>query len=132
MTVLVRNETGGDWYFGAGSAKVIVSNGQIETISDNEWATVPTSKRGPGGLNCLWPTLTDSTEVKTEIEYYTTAATNQVHYIGTAPQDALTTDAVWTVKKYAHTDLGGGDVRVSEIQTLVNRKWSDRAVLPWT
>src|SRR5207302_991033 len=108
MTVVVRNESAADWYYGAGSAKKIVSPGQIETISDDEWATVPTSKRGVGQQHCLWPTLTDSTESKTEIEYYSVSTTNQVHYIGSAPQDAATTDSLWTVKKYAHTDLGSG------------------------
>src|SRR4051812_9939027 len=108
MAVLVRNETGSNWYFTStnkrGQGDKFIAPGAVVVLSDLEWAEVAITKRGPGYLNPLSPSLDDDATVKSELEYFDSGfTTTELHYLGEAYQQALTSEAVWTIKKFAYT-----------------------------
>lgn len=107
--------------------------GETAYLTDAELEDIPLNLRGPGGLRLLSPAPEDVSDLeKTEIEYYTTNGSIEVRYLGEAPQGALTTSPVWTIKRFSHTLAAADDVRITEIQTIRDVAWADRATLGWT
>lgn len=134
MSIVVRNETGEPFFFGERSRKKQLQDGEVDVISPDELETVPFSKRGPGGINILWPDQVTSNTQKTHLEYYVFNSGHEIRYLGFAMQDAPEGDNVWIVKRFDHVALGGGpkNNRVSKIQVFTDVAWDDRATLPWT
>lgn len=141
MAVLVRNETGEPWFVTStnkrGQGEKFIAIGATIVLSDLEWAEVALTKRGPGGLNPLDPSLGDAAETKSELDYFASGfATTELRYLGESYQQALDTDPVWTIKRFDYVQIASGDVRISEIQVLVDVPWGtstgDRDALAWT
>ena len=137
MAVLVRNETGSNWYFTGsnkrGQGDKFIAPGATVVLSDLEWQEVAITKRGPGGLNPLEPSLGGAAEVKSELDYGDPGSgTTELIYLGESYQAAATSDDVWTIKKFEYTTITSGDVRITEIQVMTDVAWDDRASLAWT
>lgn len=133
MTVVVRNERLDDfWVHGAGggSSKRAIAPDEIMVISDVEWESVPSSMRGPGGLNPLYPNEISSTISDMRFDYYDVAGTSELRYIGTAAQGSATDADVWTIKQFSHTTIAGENV-VEAIQVRQDVNWDDRDSLDW-
>ena len=131
MTVVVKNELTDPWVFDGSAGKRRVEPGQVSVISDEEWNDVISAKRGPGGLNALWPNEATSDSNALKFDYYLVGADYEIRHLGFSQQGVLISVPEWTVKRFEHTTLGGENL-VSGIQVLGGVAWDDRATLPWT
>jgi hypothetical protein len=133
MPVLVRNETTSPWIFERSAGSRQLAPGAVQLISDDEWTSIISAKRGAGQINALWPAQTDLTTV--ELDYYTVNSLTEARYVGVSPLGSLKTDSVWTVKRMSHASLTGGNF-VTEVQSLSGVAWgtttADRDALAWT
>ena len=129
MTVVVRNETGSPWIFDGSSGRRQIAAGATEVISDEEWASVISAKRGPGGLHAL--SNDPGSQSKTTFDYALVNGAYETIYLGEADQTAAITDPVWTIKFFQYAAFGGSN-QITEIQVLDGVAWSNRASLPWS
>lgn len=140
MAVLVVNERTKPFHWTSnkrGQGDKQIAPGEVAVLSENEWTEVPISMRGPGGLRPLSPSPQDEDSLNsTELDYdSTTYATAQLIYLGEAPQGSDPTLPIWMVKRFSHSEVVPGDVRITEIQVLNEVAWgtdtADRDALPW-
>jgi len=141
MSVSVVNESPDPFRFTAtskrGQGDKFIAAGAVTVLSDQEWQEIPIWMRGPGGIN---PIDSSGTGVdsgnRVLLDYFAVSGINLLRYEGSAPQGALATDPVWTIKRFAYTDLGGLDLRITDIQTLRDQPWGNtqgsRDALGWT
>ena len=125
----MRNETGSPWIFDGSRGSRQIPAGESEVISDEEWATVISAKRGPGGLHAL--SNDPGSQSKTAFDYALVNGSYETIYLGEAAQTALDADPVWTIKFFQYGVFGGSN-QITEIQVLDGVAWADRATLPWT
>jgi hypothetical protein len=126
MSVLVRNEFAEPWVFEGSGGKRQLAPAEVALISDAEWNSIISEKRGSGGINPL-----DSSErVKTEFDYASVNGSYEVIYIGQASPSTADTDDRWTIKKFSYQSLGGGN-KVSAVEVMDSVAWADRATLSW-
>lgn len=133
MAVVVKNEGASPFYFGeraGGSTRKKLEPGQIDTISDQEWDSVPVAKRGAGAIKCLWPNDVTSDTLKVKIDHYAFNGTLEPRYVGSAVQGSATNQPVWTIRRLSHTSLASKNY-VTEVQVLEAVAWDDRASLSW-
>lgn len=129
MPVVVRNELAEPWVFEGSRGSRQIAPGATAVISDDEWATVISAKRGPGGLHAI--SNDPGSQSKTAFDYALVNGSYEVVYLGGASQSSLGTDQTWTVKFFKYGTFGGSN-QITEIQVLDGVAWSDRATLPWT
>lgn len=140
MAVLAINERNSPfrWTSGKrGQGDKLIMPGEIAVLSEQEWQEIPIAMRSPGGLRALSPSSGDEDIVDvTELDYYTVAASVELRYMGEAEQGSDTADPVWTIKRFAHSEVVPGDVRITEIQVLRDVPWgatqADRDGLGWS
>lgn len=130
MSVLVRNESAEDYIFRGSAGRRTIAAGETEVVSDAEWNGVATSMRGPGKLNPLYPTE-DSAQSMYQVEYEEVLTNFEVKYLGIADSQALTSDHVWTIKKFSYISPGGAPL-ISGVEVMLRVAWDDRATLPWS
>lgn len=141
MSVLVVNERDSPfrWTSGKrGQNDKLLLPGETAVLTEAEWEEVPISLRQAGGLRALSPGPSEEDLVDTtELDYYTVGSgpSVELRYLGEAEQGSAATDPVWTVKRFAHSEVIPGDVRITEIQVLRNVPWgltqADRDGLGW-
>lgn len=129
MSVLVRNETSSPWIFEASAGGRQLAPGATQVISEDEWESIITAKRGAGQINALWPAQTDQTTL--QLDYFEFGSGWQIRWIGVAALGALTSDSTWTIKQLSYSTVGG-NVVVTEIQALSGVIWDNRASLGWS
>jgi len=129
MPVVVRNELAEPWVFEGSRGSRQIAAGATAVISDEEWATVISAKRGPGGLHAI--SNDPGSQTKTAFDYALVNGTYETVYLGEAAQSAADTDSVWTIKFFQYGSFGGSN-QITEIQILDGVAWADRATLPWS
>lgn len=133
MSVLVRNESNSPWIFDRSAGKRQLAVGEMQVISESEWESIITAKRGPGQINALWPAQTDLAAVEMDYDIngniiFIGIATNLVWDQGLqAYRSIRTSDPPWTIKKLTYVGSS-----VVSIQSLENAIWDNRASLGWS
>jgi hypothetical protein len=128
--VVVRNETSRPFHFGNGSARKELPTGQIDTISEDELATVAFDKRGPGKINVLWPNQASSDNPAIKLDYFAFNAGNETRYMGVAPHGSLDSDSIWLIRRFDYV-VAGTETKLANIQVIENVAWDDRGTLAW-
>jgi hypothetical protein len=136
MAVLVTNESGSDYRISGHSNQKLIPAGVTVLLSDAEWDTVITGKRGPGQLNPL-PLPVDATVTAEPGPPYALALllddteAGGISYVGEALPGAATSAASWRVKRLTET---GPDVAVQWADGNGNfdNVWDDRASLSYS
>lgn len=142
MTVLVKNESGSDYRFAGHSNSKIIVAGATQLLSDDEWDSVVSSKRGPGQLNpqplpvdasvTVPPvTVTPAPAYALATRVDDVGGSPDVTYVGEADPGTLTSAASWRVKRL--TDDGSEFTTVEWAGTgTFNQVWDNRASLTYT
>src|SRR5574337_2002319 len=134
MTVLVKNESGSDYRFAGHSNSKIIVAGATQLLSDDEWDSVVSSKRGPGQLNpqALPVSATVNASVTPAPAYALATRVDDVGgspdvtYVGEADPGTATAAALWRVKRL--TDDGSEFTTVEWAGTgTFDQVWDDRA-----
>lgn len=130
MTVVVRNELSVPWVFEASRGSRQLAPGQVAVISDEEWASIITAKRGPGGMHAV--SNDPGSRIKTKFDYADVGGGDfEVVYLGQADQGAQDADHVWSIKKFSYSSISGAN-QITSVEILDSVAWADRATLPWT
>lgn len=129
MAVLVRNELTTPWVFEGSRGSRQIAPGEVEWVSDEEWATVISAKRGPGGLHPL--SNDPGSRIMTKFDYVIFNGSAQVQYLGQATQGALDTDSTWTIKKFTYVTAADASTQISIVEVLESVAWANRTTLPW-
>lgn len=142
MAVLVKNESSSPYVFEGSSGRRQIAAGDTQLVSDEEWATVISAKRGPGQLNpqalpvdatvnipSVNVTPAPAYALATRVD--DTHGTPDITYVGEADPGSLTSAAVWRVKRI--TDDGTEFTTVQWAGTGVfDQIWDDRASLTYS
>lgn len=142
MTVLVKNESGSDYRFAGHSNSKIIVAGATQLLSDDEWDSVVSSKRGPGQLNpqplpvdasvTVPPVTVDpapayALAVRTD----DVGGSPDVMYVGEADPGTATSAALWRVKRV--TDDGTEFVTIQWAAAgAFTQIWDDRTSLSYS
>jgi len=132
MTVLVTNESGSDYRFGGHSNKKLFPAGTTMMLSDDEWDSIITGKRGPGQLNPQPLPISGSFSAQQPayaLELDEVGGTTT--YIGEADPGTATTTAAWRIKRLEET---GPDIVITwaDGDSDFNNVWDDRASLTYS
>lgn len=129
MAVLVRNELSTPWVFEGSRGSRQLAPGEVGWVSDEEWATVISAKRGPGALHPL--SNDPGSRIKTRFDYVIYNGAAEVLYLGQAAQTAADTDTTWTIKKFTYLTASDASTQIDTVEVLDSVAWANRASLPW-
>ena len=134
MTVLVTNESGADYRFSGHSNQKLFVAGTTMLLSDDEWDSVITAKRGPGQLNPQPLPISGSFSAQQAVYAVVlddVGGTPYVTYVGEADPGTATSAASWRVKKLEET---GPDVVITWADGNANfdNIWDNRASLSYS
>lgn len=139
MAVLVKNEDGGPYILKGSFGNRSINAGQTETLSDEEWATVPSTHRGPGFLNpqplpvnaSVSASVTPSPAYALAVRTDDVGGTPDVTYVGESDPGSASSAAVWRIKRV--TDDGTEFITVEWAGGgSFDQIWDDRASLTYS
>lgn len=122
MAVFVKNESGSDYRFSGHSNQKLFPAGTTMMLSDEEWDSVITGKRGPGQLNpILFPVDTTTSVYGVRLD----DVGGGVSYVGEALPGTSTNVAQWRIKRIVEV---GADISVTWADgvSAFTKKWDDR------
>jgi len=139
MALLVKNESSSPYVFESSGGRRQIQPGDTQMISDEEWASVISAKRGVGHLNpqalpvsaSVSATVTPNPPYALATRVDDVGGTPDITYVGEADPGSATSSAIWRVKRV--TDDG------SELLTIewagggnFDQIWDDRASLTYS
>jgi len=141
MAVLVKNESGQDYRFAGHSNEKLIVAGATVLVSDAEWDSVITGKRGAGQLSpqplpvdasvVIPPVTVDpAPPYALALELDDVGGSPYLTYVGEADPGTAPSAAAWRIKKLAET---GPDVAVTWASgaSTFTQIWDDRASLSY-
>jgi len=133
MAVLVKNESGSDYRFSGHSNQKLFPAGATMLISDDEWDSVITGKRGPGQLNPQPMPIAGSFTADPPAPLATRLddVGGGVFYVGEAQPGTATSDPLWRIKKV--TEIGPDlIVQWADGVNTFTKKWDERLTYPYS
>jgi hypothetical protein len=132
MAVLVENESGSPYRLSGHGNDKLIPAGATVMLSDDEWDTVITGKRGPGQLNpqpmpvsATIPPVTVDPPPVYAVQLDDVGGSPYVTYVGEALPGTLTSEAEWRLKKLIET---GPDIAVqwADGVSAFTKEWDER------
>lgn len=127
MTVLVTNESGSDYRFSGHSNQKLFPAGTTMMLSDEEWNSVITGKRGPGQLNPQPLPIAGSftADPPEPLAVRLDDVGGGISYVGEADPGTTSSSALWRIKRLTET---GPDVVVewADGTNAFTKEWDER------
>jgi hypothetical protein len=132
MAVLVTNESGNDYRFLGHSNQKLFPAGSTMLLSDDEWDSVITAKRGAGQLNpqpmpveATIPPVTVDPPPVYAVQLDDVGGSPYVTYVGEALPGTLVSEVEWRIKKLIET---GPDIVIqwADGTSAFTKEWDER------